>query len=89
MKNIDQNNVENAANNYLDTIEPAELMCGDYEGWQMLEAFKAGAEWLASQGYSFNSVVYGKEGECLAGGHSVPEGYFEKGDEIVVQIRKK
>ena len=39
------NKLDEAADKYLDTQDIAEMFCGDYEGWQIVDAFKAGAEW--------------------------------------------
>ena len=41
--------LDEAADKYLDTQDVAEMFCGDYEGWQIIDAFKAGAEWMASK----------------------------------------
>ena len=41
--------LDEAADKYLDTQDVAEMFCGDYEGWQIIDAFKAGAEWAINQ----------------------------------------
>lgn len=67
------------------------------------DAFKAGAEWMAKQGYSYEDKVYlleggdtyesypeldGEgEGQCID--KAVKVGYLKVGDKVIVQIRKK
>jgi hypothetical protein len=66
-------------------------------------AFKAGAKWMAEQGYSYEDKVYlldggdtyesypGLDGEgeeqCI--NKAIKNGYLKVGDKVIVQIRKK
>ena len=48
--------LEKAANNFLDTQDIADMFCGSYEGWQVIEAFKAGARWQSEQSQENSSI---------------------------------
>ena len=60
----------------------------DYERWTA-EAFKAGAEWMAGQGASFNTKVGWIDGPTILDWPDDILDKFEMGDEVIVQIRKK
>ena len=52
-------------------------------------AFKAGAEWMAGQGASFNTKVGWIDGPTILDWPDDILDKFEMGDKVVVQIRKK
>lgn len=60
----------------------------------IVEAFKAGAKWMAEQGYSEETYVYANrfndENEAVIQlGQGEPErGGFKPGDKVIIQIRK-
>lgn len=51
--------------------------------------FKAGAEWMAGQGASFNTKVGWIDGPTILDWPDDILDKFEMGDEVIVQIRKK
>lgn len=63
----------------------------DYEYKELIETFKAGAEWMAGQGYTVDGIVFcDKE---LTGGYkdivmSIPD-ELKVNDEVTIQVRKK
>lgn len=60
-QDAESKDVHVAASKYLDTIEIAELMYGDYEGGQVIDAFVAGAKWqreLNKEKEQFNPDVW-------------------------------
>ena len=83
--------LDEAASAELDKQDVAELMCGSYEGWQMIEMFKAGAKWMSEQGVIEEKTV---DRTPLNGPNGVTvflydfDG-FQPGDKVIVQIRKK
>ena len=101
-------NIDEAAGKYANKEFPDEPSCGqwgtgDYEPPVDMEypreiakdAFKAGAEWMAGQGYSQEETV---EDKCLEVGYGVLPGIspiinlpdsFKPGEKVIVQIRKK
>ena len=85
-------NIDEAADRYghEHAILPDEYNDGDipdYEKWTA-NAFKAGAEWLARQGETFNGFisVRGKRSLVSIEGSSQK---FKFGENVIVQIRKK
>ena len=93
--------LDEAADKYLDTQDVAEMFCGDYEGWQIVNAFKAGAAWMSGQGVTIEKTVGQLESICA--GHPTFYHGFEVseldadflnskevgyGDKVIVQIRK-
>lgn len=76
--------LDGAADKYLDTQDVAEVFCGDYEGWQIVNAFKAGAEWMAKQGVSMEVVtgVPWRAVDAFIHDHDYTE-------DSIIQIRKK
>jgi len=55
-------------------------------------AFRAGAEWMAGQGWTGRGIItnpYGTPGYEELEAELIPKGVFEVGDKVVVQIRKK
>lgn len=85
--------LEEAAEKYLDTLEVAELFCGSYEAWQVSDAFKAAAEWMAKQGVTFTAAVDHYEDFYLDSCDQEAEAIKKLGlkvmDWAIVQIRKK
>ena len=81
--------LDEAAEKYLDTQDVAEMFCGDYEGWQIIDAFKAGVEWAMDQGVkttgtiSPRGIIY----DTNVGYHLFLERYHN-GDKVEIQIRK-
>lgn len=53
------------------------------------DAFKAGAEWMAGQGASFNTKVGWIDGPTILDWPDDILDKFELGDDVIVQIRKK
>ena len=56
-----------------------------------IDAFKAGAEWMAGQGYKQTERVYNFNGEnipCVSPVIYLPK-EFEIGDKVAVQVRKQ
>ena len=93
--------LDEAADKYLDTQDVAEVFCGDYEGWQIIDAFKAGAKWMSGQGVTIEKTVGQLESICA--GHPTFYHGFEVSeldadflnskevgydDKVIVQIRK-
>jgi hypothetical protein len=60
-----------------------------YSREQMVEMFKAGAEWMAGQGASFNTKVGWIDGPTVLDWPDDILDKFKMGDEVIVQIRKK
>lgn len=56
---------------------------------EMMELIKAGAEWMADQGASFNTKVGWIDGPTILDWPDDILDKFEMGDEVIVQIRKK
>lgn len=54
----------------------------------LIDAFKAGAKWMAEQGYTVEEMVWIYNGDKYISRRNLPEN-FEVGDEVIVQIRKK
>ena len=57
-----------------------------------IEAYKAGAEWMANQGVSTSAIVSIEEDEITEEGMKLIEDYWESSPdktEVVLQIRKK
>ena len=52
-------------------------------------AFKAGAEWMAQQGQTFESVVWMDEDDKLFIEAFVDENKFKMADNVIIQVRKK
>ena len=50
--------LEEAADCYLDTISPVGFMEGDYDGTQILDAFKTGADWQKNRDKQILSTLY-------------------------------
>lgn len=75
-------NLDEAARKY-------ELSIGsqDYCFLDIEDAFKAGAEWMAGQGETFNGYVSMKGKRSLIAIEGKSE--YKFGDEVIVQIRKK
>ena len=57
-------------------------------GTGLLDGFKAGAEWMAGQGASFNTKVGWIDGPTILDWPDNILDKFEMGDEVIVQIRK-
>lgn len=55
----------------------------------IIDAFKAGAEWMAGQGASYETVISADKTIPLLPMKDVSEMGFDYGDKVVVQIRKK
>ena len=83
-------NLEEAAEEYDCNAFINECMengvCDDYD---LSGAFKAGAEWMAGQGASFNTKVGWIDGPTILDWPDDILDKFEMGDEVIVQIRKK
>lgn len=56
---------------------------------QMLAMYKAGAEWMAEKGASFNTKVGWIDGPTILDWPDDILDKFEMGDDVIVQIRKK
>lgn len=60
--------------------------------WQIEKAFKAGAEWMAGQGEAVTGIVtkVGDKLDVETTEYLTPEeSEFERGDRVVIQIRKR
>lgn len=55
----------------------------------VVKGFKAGAEWMAGQGASYNTKVGWIDGPTVLDWPDDILDKFEMGDEVIVQIRKK
>lgn len=77
-------NLDEAARKYAD-----ESCFDDPEFTATMLAFKAGAEWMAGQGASFNTKVGWIDGPTILDWPDDILDKFEMGDEVIVQIRKK
>ena len=95
-------NLDEAAENYYENDCPydgeARVVNGEHDVWfpsQAIEdAFKAGAEWMAGQGKSFDGIVrddgfvdFDKYGSSMM----IPSNTscFNNSDKVIIQIRKK
>lgn len=63
------------------------LKCFDHS--DLIKQFKAGAEWMAEQGASFNTEVGWIDGPTVLDWPDDILDSFEMGDKVIVQIRKK
>lgn len=82
-------NVDEAANAYVG--HPIEID-EDSSCYTTREAFKAGAEWMAKQGVSWEDELAYYDGLLLCGKDErayTMESHFKDGDKVIVQIRKK
>lgn len=52
------------------------------------EIFRAGIEWLAEQGVSYQTTILENYDGLLITDMEVPSDKFNKGDKVIVQIRK-
>lgn len=80
--------LDEAAREYADRENPT-CPCGEC----LVKTFKAGAEWMAEQGYSQDTCVYynrfNDETEAVIHlGCDGERGGFKPGDRVIVQIRK-
>ncbi len=95
-------NVDEAADAYANKEFPDEASCGqwgtgDYEPPVDMEypreiakdAFKSGAEWMAQQGQTFESVVRKDSDDELYVEADVDENKFKMADNVIIQVRKK
>lgn len=71
------------------------LICGtprtrtDNDKWEIKEAFKAGAEWMAGQGFISEGIINQTSGEDTIIELNEHIGYLEDCEEVIVNIRKK
>lgn len=80
--------LEEAAEKHISNVFDAVGHPGwDWEMQDVLDAFKAGAKWMAERGESHTSEVIMLPGGIKKIQHAVEE--FEPGDKVIVQIRKK
>ena len=82
-------NLDEAANNYGIDIRLGYPRVMDETDKYIYNAFKAGAEWMAGQGASFNTKVGWIDGPTILDWPDDILDKFEMGDKVVVQIRKK
>lgn len=73
-------NFDDAANSYASKTECAVVAC---------RGFKAGAEWMAKQGFISEGIVYQTSGKDTIIELNEHIGYLEDCDEVIVNIRKK
>ena len=78
-------NIDEAAEKYAYTIYPSEGVANI----EVNNAFKAGAEWHAKQGQTFESVVWKDSDDELFVEAYVDENKFKMADNIIIQVRKK
>ena len=81
--------LEEAADKALDTFDVAGMMCGSYEGWQMLEMFKAGAQWqkqrIIDKAVGFLNDVDTRNYEAF---DSDSRTYYMDNDELIEDFKK-
>lgn len=73
-------NLNDAANSYASKTECAVVAC---------RGFKAGAEWMAEQGFISEGIIYQTPGEDTKIELNEHIGYLEDCEKVTVQIRKK
>lgn len=73
-------NLDDAANSYASKTECAVVAC---------RGFKAGAEWMAKQGFISEGIVYQTSGKDTIIELNEHIGYLKDCDEVIVNIRKK
>jgi len=78
-------NIDEAAEKYAYTIYPSEGVANI----EVNNAFKAGAEWHAKQGQTFESVVWKDSDDGLYVEADVDENKFKMADNVIIQVRKK
>ena len=61
----------------------------DYEYKELIETFKAGAEWMAKQGFISEGIINQTSGEDTMIDLNEHIGYLEDCEEVIVNIRKK
>lgn len=61
----------------------------DYVPIEIEEAFKAGAEWMARQGETSESLIWRDEDDKLFIEVFVDENKFKMAENVTIQIRKK
>lgn len=89
--NLDEAAEEYGRNTFINEC----MKYGVCDGHDLSDAFKAGAEWMAGQGYTKEETVYFErlcdENRIMVDlGWGEPErGGFNPGDKVIVQIRKK
>jgi len=83
-------NLDEAAGNYAIEVVPDNFIPDEGNGYKaaytlpdIKDAFKAGAEWMAELGESFETEI------SNIGMLSLPELNIQAGDKVIVQIRKK
>lgn len=81
-------NLDEEANCYKNTVTPEEDVYSyeTYTEYQITDAFKAGAEWMAGQGVTKEGVARPDDDEIWV---NLKNTDIKDGDKIVVQIRKK
>lgn len=95
-------NLDEAAEKYANKEYPDEASCGqwgtgDYEPPVDMEyprevakdSFKAGAEWMAGQGASYQAVISADKTIPVLPMKDVSDMGLDYGDKVIVQIRKK
>lgn len=55
----------------------------------IIDVFKAGAEWMANQGETRDDIVVTEDFDNKAHIFPIPSSEFNPGDRVIVQIRKK
>lgn len=85
-------NLDEAAEEWCKRNNKGIALCADKKSYYLAEgvdAFKAGAEWMAGQGSSYNTEVGWIDGPTvLDWPDNILDG-FKVGDKVVVQIRKR
>lgn len=90
----DSQGLDEAAEEYEANLDGSNYQDSGYTDNDMVMAFKAGAKWMAGQGYTKEETVYFErlcdENRVMVDlGWGEPErGGFNPGDKVIVQIRK-
>lgn len=80
-------NLDEAEFNYVKSLENAPADQG--EELMICDAFKAGAEWMAKQGFISEGIIYQTPGEDTKIELNEHIGYLEDCEKVIVNIRKK
>lgn len=81
-------NLEDAAKEYADYNSRRWQEDGDiyYDHSKIMDAFKAGAEWMAGQGYTKEGIARPDDCEIWV---NLTDTDIRDGDKVIVQVRKK
>lgn len=85
-------NLDEAAIEWCKTNNKGVALCGDKKSHYLADgvnAFKAGAEWMAKQGVSYQDTISSHKTIPILPMKDVSDMEFDYGDKVIVQIREK